>query len=78
MTNPFEDNGRPYYALQNAEGQYSLWPEFVAIPEGWNHQHGPDAKDACLAFIEQRWTDMRPNSLVAGMGRVRNGMKKES
>jgi MbtH protein len=34
MTNPFEvENGR-FYVLINKEGQHSIWPTFVAAPEG--------------------------------------------
>ncbi len=36
MTNPFEDTDARYYCvLVNAKGQHSLWPVFVAVPEGW-------------------------------------------
>jgi len=64
MTNPFEDEDGSYYALINEEGQYSLWPTFAAIPKGWIAVYGSDSRAACLKFIEQHWTDMRPNSLA--------------
>lgn len=67
MANPFEDENGSYYALVNDEGQYSLWPTFVDIPEGWTAVFGEDTRAACLSFIEENWTDMRPKSLIREM-----------
>ncbi|HKT02321.1 MAG TPA: MbtH family protein [Rugosimonospora sp.] len=67
MTNPFEDPEASYLALINEEGQYSLWPAFADVPAGWLIAHPEDTRDACLAYIEQHWTDMRPASLVRAM-----------
>ena len=67
MTNPFEDQNASYLVLCNEEGQYSLWPEFVEIPEGWFQKFGPEPRSSCLTYIEQNWTDMRPRSLVVEM-----------
>lgn len=64
MTNPFEDPNGSYFALVNEEGQYSLWPEFAAVPAGWSVQFGPDKRAACIDFVERNWTDMRPRSLI--------------
>ncbi len=35
MTNPFEDENGSYHVLVNDEGQHSLWPSFIAVPNGW-------------------------------------------
>jgi MbtH protein len=67
MTNPFENEDGTYYALINDEGQYSLWPTFVTVPEGWTIVHGEESRQACLDFIEQNWVDMRPKSLIEEM-----------
>jgi MbtH protein len=67
-TNPFEDENAEYYALVNDEGQYSLWPAFAAVPDGWTVARDTATRAACLEFIEREWTDMRPASLVAEMG----------
>ncbi|WP_020501849.1 MULTISPECIES: MbtH family protein [Sciscionella] len=67
MTNPFEDPDGSYYVLVNEEGQHSLWPNFVDVPEGWTVVHGEDTRDACLEYVERNWTDMRPNSLIQAM-----------
>ena len=34
-TNPFEDENGVYHVLINDEGQYSLWPSFKDVPQGW-------------------------------------------
>lgn len=67
MANPFEDSEATYLVLVNDEGQHSLWPAFAQVPAGWSSVHGPTDRDACLAYVEENWTDMRPRSLVAHM-----------
>lgn len=67
MTNPFENPEGVYHALVNEEGQYSLWPAFLDVPAGWTVAHGPDNRQACLDIVNERWTDMRPLSLVRSM-----------
>ena len=64
MSNPFDDEDGRYYALVNIDGQYSVWPTFAAIPEGWKVVYGPNDRTSCLDFIEEKWTDMRPISLT--------------
>lgn len=66
-TNPFEDEDGRYQVLINAEGQHSLWPTFVDVPEGWRVIFADNTRQACLDFIEENWTDMRPNSLIEAM-----------
>lgn len=68
MTNPFEDKDASYLVLVNDELQYSLWPAFADVPEGWTVAHPSDGRQACLDYIEAHWTDMRPKSLVEAMG----------
>ncbi|MDH6622215.1 MbtH protein [Streptomyces sp. LBL] len=67
MTNPFEDQDANYLVLKNEEGQFSLWPTFVDMPDGWELVFGEAARQACLDFIEKTWTDMRPKSLIDAM-----------
>jgi uncharacterized protein YbdZ (MbtH family) len=71
-TNPFEDEDGVYFALINDEGQYSLWPAFADVPPGWTVVHGEDTRKACLDFIEENWTDMRPKSLIEEMKKYEN------
>ena len=67
MTNPFEDENGVYHVLVNGEGQYSLWPSFKDVPQGWTIAKKSDSRAACLEYINQNWTDMRPKSLVERM-----------
>lgn len=65
--NPFDDENGTFHALVNAEGQYSLWPTFVPVPDGWTVEHGPAGRAECLEYIEANWTDLRPKSLIDRM-----------
>ncbi|MFF0740411.1 MbtH family protein [Streptomyces sp. NPDC004111] len=67
MTNPFEDQEASYLVLVNPEEQYSLWPVFVDVPEGWEIAFGEASRQDCLDYVERTWTDMRPKSLVDAM-----------
>jgi MbtH protein len=67
MTNPFEDETGVFHVLINDEGQYSLWPTFKEVPQGWKIVHNADSRAACLDYINEHWTDMRPKSLIESM-----------
>jgi MbtH protein len=69
MPNPFDDDSRDFLALCNAEVQYSLWPQDIAVPEGWRAVYGPAARDEVIGYIDRTWTDMRPKSLRDAMAR---------
>jgi MbtH protein len=67
VTNPFEDVDASYVVLVNDEGQHSLWPVFADVPDGWRVIFGEAGREACLGFIEESWSDMRPKSLIEAM-----------
>ncbi len=67
MTNPFDDENGTFLVLVNDEGQHSLWPSFAEVPAGWNIVHQEDNRQACLDYINENWTDMRPKSLIDAM-----------
>ncbi|CAH9414895.1 protein mbtH [Streptomyces sp. TSRI0445] len=67
MTNPFENPDGAYMVLVNDENQHSLWPVTVDVPAGWTVAHPSDTREACLRYIEENWTDMRPRSLAQRM-----------
>lgn len=52
-----------YKVVINHEEQYSIWPEYKENPLGWKDAGRAGTKAECLAYIEERWTDMRPLSL---------------
>jgi uncharacterized protein YbdZ (MbtH family) len=56
-----------YQVVRNDEEQHSIWPEQRPLPDGWHQVGFAGGKDACLAHIEQVWTDMRPLSLRRAM-----------
>jgi MbtH protein len=67
VANPFDNDDGRFFVLRNDEGQYSLWPGFAEIPDGWQVVYGEDDRQACLRHVEEHWTDMRPSSLIAAM-----------
>ncbi|PSK98144.1 MbtH protein [Murinocardiopsis flavida] len=68
MTNPFDDPDGDFLVLVNDEGQHSLWPEFAAVPAGWQVAHSSAPRQVALDYIDRTWTDLRPASLRAAMG----------
>ncbi len=46
----------------NHEQQYSIWPTYKAIPDGWSTVGVTGTKQECLDYINVHWTDMRPLS----------------
>ena len=56
-----------YYVVKNYEDQYSIWPTYKVIPDGWENVYGPLIKDDCLKYISEIWTDMRPKSLKSSL-----------
>lgn len=49
--------------LVNDEEQYSLWPGYLSVPDGWRDTGTSGSKEECLAYVREVWTDMRPLSL---------------
>ncbi|HEU4456589.1 MAG TPA: MbtH family protein [Longimicrobium sp.] len=61
------DDTTTYRVVVNHEEQYSIWPADRELPLGWRATEKEGPKDACLAYIEEVWTDMRPLSLRKAM-----------
>lgn len=59
----FGDDNTIFDVVINAEEQYSYWPSYKPIPEGWTAVGKQGLKADCQAYIEEHWTDMRPKSL---------------
>ncbi|MCI4039791.1 MbtH family protein [Streptomyces sp. TRM75563] len=64
MENPFDSIDGSFLVLVNDEGQHSLWPAFADVPAGWSVVFGAAERAACLAYVDENWTDLRPASLV--------------
>ncbi|MGW1429741.1 MbtH family protein [Streptomyces sp. NPDC002431] len=58
-----DDPNGTFTVLVNSEGQYSLWPSMLAVPDGWSQAKEADTREACLAYVEENWTDLRPRSV---------------
>lgn len=69
-SNPFDDETAVFFALVNDEEQYSLWPAFHSVPDGWSVAYGaPDGapRQQVLDWIDETWDDMRPKTLKLAM-----------
>jgi MbtH protein len=60
MTSPFEDPDGTYLVLITGEGQHFLSPAFAEIPAGWTVAQPEDTRQACMDYINQHWTEIRP------------------
>jgi MbtH protein len=52
-----------YFVVVNHEEQYSIWPTFKEIPLGWRKAGKSGAKQECLDYIDEVWTDITPKSV---------------
>jgi MbtH protein len=62
ILNSFDDANQACLILQNDQLQYSLWPDFSAVPAGWQAVFGPAERAVCHHWLETHWQDMRPAS----------------
>lgn len=56
-------NSEIFIVVVNHEEQYSIWPAWKDVPNGWSEVGKEGAKQDCLDYIKEVWTDMRPLSL---------------
>lgn len=63
MTSDDITDSVPHLVVVNDEEQFSVWPADRELPPGWRAVGEPGGRDACLAWIKDNWTDMRPRSL---------------
>jgi MbtH protein len=66
-----EDDHAIYTVVVNHEEQYSIWPDYKEIPNGWRAVGKTGLKPVCLAYINEVWTDMRPLSLRTQMAEAK-------
>ncbi|MFE7524143.1 MbtH family protein [Kitasatospora sp. NPDC057542] len=52
-----------FRVVHNDEEQYSVWWTDRDLPAGWYAEGTEGTREACLAHIDEIWTDMRPASL---------------
>jgi MbtH protein len=64
----FDDESISFLLLINDEQQYSLWPEILPVPQGWQRTQGPMSRQDCMDWLAHHWTDLRPHSLLTSEG----------
>ena len=62
-----EDESAEFEVVVNDEDQYSLWRADEPPPPGWRVIGARGVRQACLDYIGEHWTDMRPRTLRAVM-----------
>lgn len=50
--NPFDDESQQTQVLANDSNQHSLWPDFSAVPQGWQKVFGPASRAECISWLE--------------------------
>jgi len=63
----FDSDSTVFQVVINHEEQYSIWPDYKPVPEGWKTVGVQGDKATCLAHVREVWTDMRPKSLRDAM-----------
>jgi MbtH protein len=53
------DDGVIYRVVDNALGQYALWPLDESLPRGWFDCRVAGDKAFCLSYVNEVWTDLR-------------------
>ncbi len=66
MASSDQEDDRDYVVVVNDEEQYSIWLADRPPPNGWRIVGAKGKKAACLEYVGEVWTDMRPKSLREG------------
>jgi MbtH protein len=69
------DETTEFVVVVNDEEQYSIWPSYKTIPNGWRPDGKRGLKAECLAHIDEVWTDMRPASLRRALAQDKASVK---
>jgi len=72
MSTDETEDSTTYHVVMNHEEQYSIWPDFKDVPNGWRTVGKTGTKKECLDYIGEVWTDMRPLSLRRAMENARS------
>lgn len=67
MSNETSKSEEVFTVVVNDEKQYSIWWANRDLPLGWYEAGKQGTREACLAYIEEVWVDMRPLSLRQAM-----------
>lgn len=58
-----------YTVVVNHEDQHSIWFADRPVPDGWREIGFTGSKEACLAHVEEVWTDLTPRSVRERLSR---------
>lgn len=58
-----DNENTEFLVVKNHQQQFSIWPSYREIPQGWSAENIKGSKTECLNYINEKWTDMRPKSL---------------
>ncbi len=75
---PDEEDTTRYAVVINHEEQYSIWPVDRQVPRGWKTVGKEGTRQACLDYIEEVWTDMRPLSLRRKLAETEKKIAEDS
>ncbi|XWJ90896.1 MbtH family protein [Phytobacter ursingii] len=60
FSNPFDNPQGQFYILQNAQQQFSLWPQPCALPQGWRVVCQPASQEVCNEWLKAHWQTLTP------------------
>ena len=60
FSNPFDDPQGLFTIVQNAQDQYSLWPQQCALPDGWHVVCEAQSQEACQQWLAAHWQTLIP------------------
>ncbi len=49
-----------YDVVINSQHQYSLWPEYKTLPNGWQTVGKSGLEPDCLNYLNDIWADLLP------------------
>jgi MbtH protein len=60
-----EEGGRSlqWTVLVNSEEQYGIFPSDLPPPAGWRLAGYAGTEAECIAYVDEHWADMRPQSV---------------
>jgi MbtH protein len=59
------DGYSQYKVLVNHEGQHSIWPSSLPVPNGWTALEFEGRREDCEALVDKVWTNIKPRSAVS-------------
>jgi MbtH protein len=59
MSHPFENPDAHYLVLRNHYGQYSLWPDYIELPQGWQVALEASSHAEALEYVRTHWHSLQ-------------------